>query len=339
MTRCVALLSGGLDSMLAIRIIQEQGIEVEALNFKTMFTCCQDTSAQAARSLGTNITVIGQEDDYLDLVRSPQYGYGKGANPCVDCRIYMFERAYKFMEAVDAKFIISGEVVGQRPMSQKRRDLNIISTNSGLEDLLLRPLSAKLLEPTKPEREGLVDREKLYGFEGRSRKGLIKLARDFGFTEDMIPTPSTGCALTEPEFGNKVHDLIQIQVDDARWDYEVLNIGRHFRFNEATKVIVGRDQKENTQLEYMHRTEDATSTSFLEPISFRGPSALITGPSTDDALEYAAGLIYRYGRSLEGEGYLVQVVQESGEFNLTARPTERSAVDKTIASANLRSAR
>lgn len=322
--------------MLAIRIMQAQGIEVEALNFKTMFTCCQDTSAQAARALGTNITVIGQEDDYLDLVRAPQYGYGKGANPCVDCRIYMFERAYKLMEAVDAQFIISGEVVGQRPMSQKRSDLNIIATNSGLEDLLLRPLSAKLLSPTQPEREGLVDREKLYDFHGRSRKGLIQLARDFGFTEEMIPTPSTGCALTEPEFGNKVHDLIQIQIDDTRWDYEALNVGRHFRFNEQVKVIVGRDEKENTQLEYMHRMEDATSTSLLVPIRFKGPNALITGPSTDKAVEYAVGLIYRYSRCVEGEDNLVQVVQSDQEFNLSACPTERAETEKTIATVNRR---
>lgn len=322
--------------MLAIRIMQAQGIEVEALNFKTMFTCCQDTSAQAARALGTNITIIGQEDDYLDLVRAPQYGYGKGANPCVDCRIYMFERAYKLMEAVDAQFIISGEVVGQRPMSQKRSDLNVIATNSGLEDLLLRPLSAKLLPPTQPEREGLVDREKLYDFQGRSRKGLIQLARDFGFTEDMIPTPSTGCALTEPEFGNKVHDLIQIQIDDTRWDYEALNVGRHFRFNEQIKVIVGRDEKENIQLEYMHRMEDATSTSLLVPVRFKGPNVLITGPSTDKALEYAVGLIYRYSRCVEGEDNLVQVVQSDQEFNLSACPTERTETEKTIATVNLR---
>ena len=323
--------------MLAIRIMQEQGIEVEALNFKTMFTCCQDTSAQAARALGINITVIGQEDDYLDLVRDPQYGYGKGANPCVDCRIYMFERAFKFMETIDAQFIISGEVVGQRPMSQKRSDLKVISTNSGLEDLLLRPLSAKLLPPTKPERDGLVERDSLYDFQGRSRKGLIQLARDFGFTEDMIPTPSTGCALTEPEFGKKVHDLIQIQVNDTRWDYEALNVGRHFRFDENVKVIVGRDHKENTQLEYMHRMEDATSTSFMEPVSFKGPNVLITGPSTDEALEFAAGLIYRYGRTVEGEDNLVQVVQANQEFNLVSYPTERSQSEQTIASVNSKS--
>ena len=144
MVRCIALLSGGLDSMLAIRLMQDQGIEVEALNFKTMFTCCQDISARAAMNLDVPMTIIGQEDDYLELIREPQFGYGKGANPCVDCRIYMFQRARTFMEEMDAQFIISGEVVGQRPMSQKRRDLDIIATHSDLEDLLLRPLSAKL---------------------------------------------------------------------------------------------------------------------------------------------------------------------------------------------------
>ena len=159
--RCVALISGGLDSSLAIRLMQEQGIEVEAVNFKTVFTCCQDTSAQAARDLGVRLTVIGQDEDYLDLVKSPRFGYGKGANPCVDCRIYMFDKAKEFMEQIGAQFIVSGEVVGQRPMSQKKKDLAVISYHSGLEDLLLRPLSAKLLPPTLPEREGWVDRSKL----------------------------------------------------------------------------------------------------------------------------------------------------------------------------------
>ena len=154
--RCVALLSGGLDSMLAIRLIQEQGIEVDALNFKTLFTCCQYASGQAARELGVRLTVIGSDDDYLDLLRKPKYGYGKGAIPCVDCRIYMFEKARQFMDHVEAQFVISGEVVGQRPMSQKRNDLDNIRCEAGLSDLLLRPLSAKVLPPTRPELDGLV---------------------------------------------------------------------------------------------------------------------------------------------------------------------------------------
>ena len=329
MTRCIALLSGGLDSMLAIRIMQEQGIEVEALNFKTMFTCCQDLSAQVARDLGVNLTIIGQEDDYLDLVRNPEYGYGKGANPCVDCRIYMFERAKKFMHQVDAQFIISGEVVGQRPMSQKRSDLDTISYQSGLEDLLLRPLSAKLLPPTKPEREGLVDREKLYGVQGRSRKFLIELAHKYNLKD--IPTPSTGCSLTEPEFGSKVHDLIQIQVDDKPWDYDALNVGRHFRWNENTKVILGRDHQENLKLEYMHKMEDATSSALIEPLSFKGPTALVTGPANEDSISYALGLVYRYGSTLEDEPNTVRVDAETGSQEMVAVPTDRSSDDITIA--------
>ena len=294
MTCCVTLLSGGLDSMLAIRIMQEQGIEVEALNFKTMFTCCQDSSAQAAHRLGVRLTVVSQDADYLELIKNPRYGYGKGANPCVDCRIYMFERALKFMEQIGADFIVSGEVVGQRPMSQKRRDLDVISYQSGLEDLLLRPLSAKLLLPTLPERNGLVDRDRLYAFQGRSRKGLIRLAKAYGL--DEVPTPSTGCALTESLFGRKVHDLIQIQVDPQPWDFQLLKIGRHFRFDQQTKVILGRDQAENQQLEYSHRLAAATSTALLNPESFSGPLALVSGPPTGQVIEFAMGLLVRYGK-------------------------------------------
>ena len=305
MVRCVALLSGGLDSMLAIRMMQEQGIEVEALNFKTMFTCCQDTSAEAARDLDVPLTIIGQEDDYLDLVREPKFGYGKGANPCVDCRIYMFQRAHIFMRQIEAHFITSGEVVGQRPMSQKRNDLDTISRNSDLEDLLLRPLSAKLLRPTLPEREGWVDREQLFDFQGRSRKGLIKLAEKYGFKD--IPTPSTGCALTEPGFGRKVHDLIQIQTEDKPWDYQVLTIGRHFRFDDQTKVIMGRDQDENRQLKYLHDAEGSTSRVMLDSHSFIGPLALLTGKETPQSLAFAAGLILRYSSPEDDGPHLVSL--------------------------------
>jgi len=325
MTRCVTLLSGGLDSMLAIRIMQAQGIEVEALNFKTMFTCCQDLSAQAAHRLGVRLTVVSQEDDYLELIKNPRFGYGKGANPCVDCRIYMFERAEKFMEQIGADFIVSGEVVGQRPMSQKRRDLDVISHQSGLEDLLLRPLSAKLLLPTLPERKGLVDRERLYAFQGRSRKGLIRLAKAYGL--DEVPTPSTGCALTEPLFGKKVHDLIQIQVDPQPWDFQLVKVGRHFRFDDQTKVILGRDQTENQQLEYSHRLPEATSTALFDPESFSGPVALLSGPPTDEAIEFALGLVLRYGtKTSETDNTVsVSIGEETTMMLATAHPEATAA--------------
>ena len=325
-TRCVTLLSGGLDSMLAIRIMQDQGIEVEALNFKTMFTCCQDLSAQAANRLGVRLTVVSQEDDYLELIKKPRFGYGKGANPCVDCRIYMFERAHKFMEQIGADFIVSGEVVGQRPMSQKRRDLDVISHQSGLEDLLLRPLSAKLLLPTLPERNGLVDRDRLYAFQGRSRKGLIRLAKAYGLEE--VPTPSTGCALTEPLFGKKVHDLIQIQVDPQPWDFQLVKIGRHFRFDKQTKVILGRNEAENQQLEYSHRLPDATSTVLLDPESFSGPVALVSGPPTEQAIEFALALVLRYGakKNESDNRVCVTIGQQTSMMLATAHPQAEEAV-------------
>lgn len=326
--RCVALLSGGLDSMLVIRIMQEQGIEVEALNFKTIFTCCQDQSAQAARDLGVRMTVVGQEDDYLELVRKPKFGYGKGANPCVDCRIYMFERAKTFMEQIGADFIVSGEVVGQRPMSQKRKDLNVIAYHSDLEDLLLRPLSAKRLPMTLPERERWVDREKLYGFEGRSRKGLIKLARQFGFQN--IPTPSTGCALTEPRFSKKVFDLIEMPTPAKRWDFDLLKHGRHFRYNQETKVILGRDLEENYRLAALHEAPDAGSTALLVPENYYGPHAILVGPPDRDSLEFAAALTLRYTRDVP-DAPLVRIDTAAGSSVVVARTREDAESVQTVA--------
>jgi len=319
--------------MLAIRIMQEQGIEVEALNFKTMFTCCQDTSAQAARDLGVRLTVLSTEDDYLDLVKKPEFGYGKGANPCVDCRIYMFELAEKFMQQIDASFIISGEVVGQRPMSQKRRDLDVISHRSGLEDLLLRPLSAQLLPPTKPEREGWVDRSMLYDIQGRSRKRLIELANKYNLKE--VPTPSTGCALTEKGFGQKVFDLIQIEDSNATWDYEILKIGRHFRYDEQTKIVMGRDHEENYQLQYYHELPHSRSTAFFDPDDFMGPNAILVGPPTEDAIAFAAGLVLRFANVDDPNTCKVDVRLAERTLPHQATVTPAVADAKTIAVARI----
>ncbi len=296
-TRAVVLMSGGLDSRLAVRILQEQGIEVHALNFKTVFTCCQDMSAQAARDLDIPLTVLGQQDDYLDLIRRPKYGYGKGANPCVDCRIYMFERAKTFMQHIGASLIASGEVVGQRPKSQKRKDLYLIAVKSGLREQLLRPLSAKLMPPTESELTGLVDRQRLFGFHGRSRKGLIELARGYGFSDAEIPSPSTGCALTEPLFSNKVFDLMRLDDESSRWDFELLKTGRHFRADAATKVVVGRRESENIHLQYLIDLPDASTCSALVPNNFAGPTAIVVGPQTSAAIDFAGGLLCRYAHN------------------------------------------
>ncbi len=326
--KAVALLSGGLDSRLAIRIVQEQGIEVEALNFRTIFGCCKDEAFGAASELGIRLTVVNMDESYLDIIKRPRYGYGKGINPCVDCRIYLFELARKFMDQVDATFCISGEVVGQRPMSQKRRDLDIIARDAGLEDLLLRPLSAKLLPPTLPERLGVVDRERLFGIEGRSRKGLIELAHQFGFHE--IPQPSTGCVLTEPLFANKVRDLIELSPLARQWDFELLRVGRHFRYDSQTKIVIGKDETHNEQLRLLAAQDRASASWLVEPENFRGPTALVTGPFSQEVLDYTGGLILRYSKNYEPEqARLVYHVSGQRSFYL-ARSHDEAALAETI---------
>lgn len=308
--RAIALFSGGLDSMLAVRIVQEQGFEVEALNFQTMFTCCKDTAAAAARRLGVRLTVIGQEDAYIDVVRKPRYGYGKGANPCVDCRIYMFERARQLMEQTGAAMVVSGEVVGQRPMSQKRRDLICIARQSGLEGRLLRPLSALLLPPTEVETSGLIDRQRLYAFRGRSRKGLIALARHFQF--EHIPSPSTGCALTEKSFAGKVHDLIARSPESTPWDFDLLKVGRHLRIDQQSKAVVGRREAENEVLARLFQREDSRAAALLSPENFSGPTVLLVGPNSEDALQAAGGLLLRYSKHFDPSNALIRVETEAG---------------------------
>lgn len=315
--------------MLAVRIMQEHGIEVEALNFKTIFTCCQDHAGQAARELGVRLTVVSQEDDYLDLVKFPVFGYGKGANPCVDCRIYMFQLAKRFMEQIDAQFIVSGEIVGQRPMSQKRRDLEVIAFHSELEDILLRPLSAKLLPPTLPEREGWVDRDALYAIRGRSRKELIDLAVKYNLKS--IPTPSTGCALTEPLFAAKVHDLINFDSQCQRWDFEMLKLGRHFRWDAKTKVIVGRREAENEQLEYMFRLPESRASAMLFPTSFTGPRTIVTGELTDEVLDYAVGLLMRHSKNYDPDAAQICLEQNGASRMILGRRNDHAESARNLA--------
>jgi tRNA U34 2-thiouridine synthase MnmA/TrmU len=314
--------------MLAVRIMQEHGIEVEALNFKTIFTCCQDQAGQAAKDLGIRLTVWGAEDEYLDLVKYPKFGYGKGANPCVDCRVYMFQRARRFMDQVGAGFLISGEIVGQRPMSQKRRDLDVIAFHSRAEDILLRPLSAKLMPPTLPERAGWVDRERLYGIRGRSRKELIELGKRFGL--QSIPAPSTGCALTDQRFARKVHDLINFDAESQRWDFEMLKLGRHFRFDGRSKVVVGRREAENARLEYLFRLPNARGTAMLYPANFAGPRAIVIGPAAPTALDFAMGLVLRYSKDYTDGNALLELEQDGRQQIVAGVLNERARSAVTV---------
>jgi tRNA-specific 2-thiouridylase len=323
MPRAVALFSGGLDSMLAVRILQEQGFEVEALNVRTVFECCQRRAARGAAQLGARLTVLSVADDYVELIRSPRYGYGKGVNPCIDCRIYMCTMAKRFMEEAGACVVITGEVLGQRPMSQRRWQLEAIERTSGLDGRLLRPLSAKLLPPTMPEREGLIDREKLYDFNGRGRRRLIALGRQLGIRE--VPQPSTGCALTEVTFAPRVRDLMTFHPEAARWDFELLSVGRHLRFDAHTKVVVGRNAEENAMLEGFFERADAPEAARLHPEGFLGPDVLVLGKVTDEAIEFAGALVLRFSRRFDPEDAHVRVTHLGASRLVQVRVTGAAA--------------
>ena len=251
--KALALLSGGLDSTLAVKVMLDQGIAVEALNFTSPFcTCtsknagCKSEAVRVAEEFGIPIKVMNKGIEYLEIVRQPRHGYGKGMNPCVDCRIFLLRKAKEYMAESGADFVITGEVLGQRPMSQRRDTLRVIERESGLEGLLLRPLSAKHFKPTIPEQEGWVDRGKLLAMEGRSRKAQMELAAELDVKN--YPCPAGGCLLTELSFVSKIRDVFDHADELNLRDFRLLKLGRHFRIGPRTKVLIGRDDAENEVL-------------------------------------------------------------------------------------------
>lgn len=294
MAKAIALLSGGLDSILATRLVLEQGIEVEAVNFLTVFCNCTSrgktclASKSAASALGVKLKVFEVSKEYFEIVKKPKYGYGRNMNPCLDCRIFMFKKAKGYMEASGADFLVTGEVLGERPMSQRRDAMMIIERDSGLKGMILRPLSAKLLEPTMPEKKGMVDREKLLAIVGRSRKPQIKLASDFGIND--YPCPAGGCLLTSSEFANKVKDLIKHKPDFGLNDVVLLKQGRHFRISPEAKFVVGKDREDNIRLKNLAQDEDI----YFRPINTKGPVGIWSGIYDESLLMKAAGIIARY---------------------------------------------
>ncbi len=314
---CVALMSGGLDSALAARLMLEQDIVVHGLYLSMSWGCCQKDKAQAsARQLGIPLMVLSVGDAYLDVIRRPKYGYGSGMNPCVDCRIYMFRIAKRYMEELEAGFVVTGEVVGQRPMSQMRRPLDLIEADSGLEGVLLRPLSAQLLEPTLPELLGVVDRARLLRVAGRSRQEQLALAAEREITE--FSTPAGGCLLTDEQFAKKTRDLFAHDERPTTKDMELLTLGRHFRVSPHTKVIVGRNELENLLLE----GHGDTGYTCLRPM-FAGPAALIVGECTDQAQHVAIRLIVQHTKD-------DKLPEQAMEFRVAPALVERGATRTTL---------
>ncbi len=288
--KAVALVSGGLDSTLAVKLVLEQGVQVVGLYLSAPWGCCDKTKAmKAASQLGIEFMVMKMTQEYIQVIRNPKYGYGSSMNPCIDCRIYMFHKAKELMQQVGASFLVTGEVLGQRPMSQMRRALRVIEQDAGLERMILRPLSAKLLPISVPEEQGIVDREKLYGIAGRSRKAQMELAQRYGILD--YPNPAGGCLLTDQEFGDRVRDLFEHQEKIDLEDMELLRLGRHFRVDAQTKLIVGRNEEENATLkEYL-----APGRLLFVP-EFHGPAVLLVGSPMEEARRLAVALIAHYTR-------------------------------------------
>jgi len=318
--RAVALVSGGLDSMLAVRVVQEQGVHVEGINFYTGF--CVEGHTQAIRrqdqerpkrnnalwvaeQLGIKLHIIEVIEEYKDVVLNPTHGYGAHLNPCLDCKGFMVRKAHEWMLEHGFDFIITGEVIGQRPMSQRRDTMPVIARESGARDRLLRPLCARLLPETLPEREGWVDRSRLLDWSGRSRKPQIALAESYGFAD--FAQPAGGCCfLTHEQYSHKLADLWQAR---GRRDYEfddimLLKVGRHLRPRPEFKLIVGRDEGENNFLSGYRRQYDHMTTPDVA-----GPLVMIDGVTDEEGLELAARITARFGKGRDSE--CVRVVWES----------------------------
>jgi hypothetical protein len=311
--KAIGLISGGLDSTLALALVKQQGIDVKAITFYTGF-CITETqrrrggradgsmprneALRAAAELESDVELVDiSGPEYLEMILHPRFGYGANANPCVDCRIFMMKRAKEIMEREGADFVFTGEVLGQRPKSQRRDTLRIIERDSRMDGRLLRPLSAKLLKPTIPEQEGLVDRERLLDVSGRGRQRQIALARELGLAD--WPQPAGGCCfLTDESFSKKFFDLLgareaagegrRITQDEVL----LLTVGRHFRLSPAAKLIVGRNEVENALLE--HHVEGRAR---LEAVAVNGPVALFEGSAPEEVRRLAASIVARYGKS------------------------------------------
>jgi len=310
--KIVALLSGGLDSTLAIKTMQKQGFEVSAVAIKTPFCdfdCgrgCGFEIREKADNLGVNLKTVYLGDEYIEMLKHPKHGFGSGMNPCIDCRAMMFEAGKKHMEEIGAEFIISGEVLGQRPMSQFAPALKKIEKLSNLEGKIVRPLSAALLPATDPEKNGLIKRKNLGMIRGRSRKEQLKMAKEFGIEDP--PNAGGGCLLTDPAFSLRAIDLFKHIETPTTNDIDLLKIGRHFRLDQNTKLIVGRNKDENEIMHALALSNDI----LLEAKEHVGPTTLLRGNGIEKHIEFSAKITLRYSDAPKNETGVVTVHKNEG---------------------------
>jgi len=323
--KALVLLSGGLDSTLATKMMLNQGVELEAINFMTVFcTCtrkgsCKHEARRVADEFGVKLHVLNVTEEYIEVVKHPKYGYGKNMNPCIDCRIFMFKKAKQFMRDIGASFVITGEVLGERPMSQRRDAIALIEKQSGLKDLVLRPLSAKHFEPTLPEKEGIVKREILLDIKGRSRKPQMALAKELGIDEYLCP--AGGCLLTDPGFAKRMKDLIEHDELNVP-NIKLLKAGRHFRINGA-KIVIGRDKEDNEKMLALAKEGD----TIVKTKTIAGPITLIRGNGAFSVIELAAALTAGYTKRKDDNLVAVEyyTVPDKRPQSINVRPAQKEA--------------
>ena len=326
--KAIALFSGGLDSILACRILLEEGIEIKAVNFSTVF--CLSTSKgkssflskSAADKLGIELEIFEVNKEYLEIVKNPKYGYGSNLNPCIDCRIFMLRKAKELMKEWGAKFLITGEVLGERPMSQRREIMEIIDKECGLEGLILRPLSAKLLPPTLAEKQGWVNREKLLAIKGRSRKPQIQLAARLGISD--YPSPAGGCLLTDVSFSLRMQDLMKHNPTFEVNDVELVKEGRYFRLDKNAFLIVGRNKEENERLLKLAKEGDVC----FYPLKVKGPVGVGRGNFSNKNIFTSAGIVARYsdGSLKEKVEIGFKFVSQNKSFQLSVLPLQEKII-------------
>ncbi len=299
----IGLFSGGLDSILAFKVIQEQGIEVRGVTFETPFFSAARAQA-TARRIGLPLTVLDITEEHLRMLHAPRYGYGKNMNPCIDCHTLMIRIAGRRMEEEGADFLFTGEVLGQRPMSQGKQSLMVVAKNAGYPERLLRPLSAKLLPETEPEKAGKVDRSRLLDIQGRGRKQQMEMAVQYGI--DSYPPPAGGCLLTDPLFTRRLRDLFESRPDYRIRDIELLKVGRHFHLNETTKAVVGRNAGDNEAIERLSGPGDA----LIRTAEFPGPTVLLPGGGDEETRLLAARLCARYSDAPRDREVLVSCLRD-----------------------------
>lgn len=305
--KAIALFSGGLDSTLAMKLIIDQGIDVVAVNINTGFGSTKDRfehMKSMCEQVGAELKIIDIESEFLqDVLFDPKHGYGKNFNPCIDCHAKMFAVAKRIMEAQGASFLISGEVMGQRPMSQNKDALQKVLDESNCEGLLLRPLSAKALAPTIAETQGWVDREKLEGIVGRSRDRQLELVKEIGLED--FESPGGGCLLTDENFAKKMFDFIKYDRFEVK-DIPVMKYGRHLRLSGGAKLVVGRNKDENAHLQNI----DNDKYYHIKTVALPGPHSLLSKSASDSDKELAARIILTYCKTEEDKSYTLRFDNE-----------------------------